>query len=494
VRVFGNIKSAKRLEPIDRIALPLLLLLGLLVGLLLWGGDRSRPYVRDFSWQGKPIGAADTFFVLTFNRPMDRASVEANLHIAPPLPGLVSWANRRLVYTLTTPARYETTYKVELQKVRQRIGSGKSGNLIKPFFGQFRTRDRAFAYIGVEGQEKGRLVLYNLTRQQKTLLTPKNWVVTDFKPYPTGDRILFAASDWSNYGPGLLEQQLYTVPTGLSVESASSPQRTPNVGKIVQVLDNSDYQNLKFDLSSDGQAIVVQRVNRLNADDAGLWVLRSNAPWQPLLKQAGGDFLIAPDSATLANTQGEGVSILPLIPQAKPLDFLPQFSQVLAFSRDGVQAAMVKSNSDATRSLFWVSNRGVEKELIRISGEFVEGEFDPSGQKLYCLMDRVLKDEQQLTIEAIDLKTRKTKPLIVFPKQRGDIEMSLSPDGLALLFDRVSIKQTLPASDELTTSTGSAIASSRLWLLPLEEKTSESANSTPQQELLLQGFHPRWLP
>ncbi|HEY9605037.1 MAG TPA: Ig-like domain-containing protein [Allocoleopsis sp.] len=153
--------------------MPLILVLGLLVVVLLCGGDRTRPYVRDFSWQGKPIGSADTFFVLTFSRPMDHSSVEANLHIAPPLPGLVSWAGRRLVYTLTTPARYETTYKVELQKVRQRMGSGKSGNFIQPFVGQFRTRDRAFAYIGVEGQEKGRLVLYNLTHQQKTLLTPK---------------------------------------------------------------------------------------------------------------------------------------------------------------------------------------------------------------------------------------------------------------------------------------------------------------------------------
>jgi hypothetical protein len=492
--VFRKIKNAKRLEPIDRVTLPLILLLSLLVGLLLWGGDRSRPYVRDFSWQDKPVGAADTFFVLTFSRPMDHASVEANLHIEPDLSGLVSWAGRRLVYTLTTPARYETTYKVEIQSAQQRIGREKSGNLIKPFVGQFRTRDRAFVYIGVEGEEKGRLVLYNLSRQQKTLLTPKNWVVTDFKPYPTGDRILFAASDWSNYGPGLIEQQLYTVTTGISVGSTSQPQRTLKAGRIEQVLDNSDYQNLKFDLSPDGEAIVVQRVNRLNVDDAGLWVLRPNAPWQLLLKQPGGDFLIAPDSATLANMQGEGIAIVPLTPQAKPLDFLPKFSQVLSFSRDGVQAAMVKLNSDATQSLFLVTNRGLEKELLRISGEFLEGAFDPSGQKLYCLMERRLEDEQQLTVVAIDLKTLKVEPLVVLPKQRRDIEMSLSPDGLALLFDRVSTKQTLPENDDLTTSTGSAIASSRLWLLPLEQRTSESTNSTPQQELPLQGFHPRWLP
>ena len=43
VKAFGIVKNAKRLEAIDRIALPLILLLGLLVSLLLYGGDRSRP-------------------------------------------------------------------------------------------------------------------------------------------------------------------------------------------------------------------------------------------------------------------------------------------------------------------------------------------------------------------------------------------------------------------------------------------------------------------
>jgi hypothetical protein len=33
-------------------------------------------------------------------------------------------------------------------------------------------------------------------------------------------------------------------------------------GNSTLVLDNRNYQNLKFDLSADGQTIVVQRVNR----------------------------------------------------------------------------------------------------------------------------------------------------------------------------------------------------------------------------------------
>ncbi|WP_349262624.1 Ig-like domain-containing protein [Allocoleopsis sp.] len=472
-----------------------MLVLSLLIGLVLGGGDRTRPYVREFSWQNKQVGAADTFFVLTFSRPMDHASVEANLHIEPPLPGKGSWAGRRLVYTLTNPAPYGATYKVELQKARQSMG--KAGNPMQPFVGEFRTRDRVFAYLGVEGDEKGRLILYNLTHHQKTLLTPKNWVVTDFKPYPTGDRILFAASDWSNYGPGLFEQQLYTVTTGLSGMSATQPQSTQKAGSIKLILDNLDYQNMKFDLSSDGQVIVAFRVNRHHIEDSGLWVLRPDAPWQLLLKQPGGDFLITPDSAAIANTQGEGVAILSLTSQAKPLDFLPKFDKVLSFSSDGIRAAMVKLNSDYTQSLFLVTNQGVQKELLKTNGEWLNCQFDASAKNLYCLMTQLVQgneSSQQLSILGIELQTFKVKPLLVLPNQ-SEIEMSLSPDGLALLIDRVVKKETLPSQEDLTTDVGSAIATSRLFLLPLVNSTSASSNSpVPHQEIPVPGFHPHWLP
>ena len=214
LRVFSKILKSKLRQPIDRVALTLMLVLSLLIGLLLWGGDRTLPYVRDFSWQNKQVGAADTFFVLTFSRPMDHASVESNLQIEPPLPGLISWSGKRLVYTLSNPAPYETTYNVKLQKARQKLGTEEGRNLMKPFVSQFRSRDRAFVYIGLEGEDKGRLILYNLTHNQKTFLTPKNWVVTDFKPYPDGDRILFSASERKTQ-----ERIQYTLKTGKTLRN-----------------------------------------------------------------------------------------------------------------------------------------------------------------------------------------------------------------------------------------------------------------------------------
>ena len=489
-----SVSSKSFLQPLDRVAIALMLVLSLLIGLLLWQGDAVAPRVRDFSWQDKQVGAEDRAFTLSFSRPMDIKSVEANLQIDPPLPGKAAWAGRRMVYTLLAPAPYGTSYQVQLHGARDQFTEeGNSRRLIQPFNGAFKSRDRALVYLGVEGEEQGRLVLYNLTQQQKTILTPKNLVVVDFKPYPAGDKILFSATERTGNRQTSLSSQLYTVTTGIHSDST---------GSVDVVLDSKDYQNLKFDLSADGKTIVVQRVSQRNPGEFGLWVLRPNTKPQPLETEPGGDFIITPDGAAVAVAQGQGVAILPLESEAKkPLDFLPQFGMVLDFAQDGFQAAMVKFNSDYTRSLFLVTNQGVQKQLLRTTGSILSCQFDPLSPKLYCLLTQLLGGEEyqeQPYLAAIDLKTGKQKPLVVLPNQR-DVQMSLSPDGLALLFDQV-VTATTPSdasqSNVPRTNEGEAIATSRLWLLPLLSATSVEGTPTQLQpeQLPLPGFHPRWLP
>jgi len=481
----------KRFGPIDRTAVSLMVLLSLAIGFLLLGGDRSLPKVRDFSWQNKQVGARDTAFILTFSRPMDHPSVEANLHVEPPLPGKISWSGRRLVYTLIAPPQYDRTYTISLQQAREKLGSEKQGNAIAPFVSQFNTPDRAFVYTGTEAAEKGRLILYNLTRKQKIILSPENLVVKDYRIYPAGDRILFSASEWSKYQPGLYEQSLYAVTTGRSSDPAQKP------GSIQQILGNQDYENLKFDLSPDGKAIAIQRAKRGNAEDIGLWVVRSetSAIPQRLLSRPAGEFAIAPDSATLANPQADGIAILSLTPNVKPLEFIPSFRRVFSFTPDGRESAMLKYNSDFTQSIFLVTNQGLQKELIRTAGEFLNCQFDPRNPQLYCLLTRRKPGKEfseQLTLEAIDLKTFQVKSLLVLPDQI-ETKMSLSPDGLELLLDRVVAKKSEPVTGDLRTDAGSAIGSSTLLLIDLENSTKFNDIPSPQ-ELPVKGFRPRWLP
>ncbi|MDX2096722.1 MAG: hypothetical protein SFW36_03015, partial [Leptolyngbyaceae cyanobacterium bins.59] len=220
---------------------------------------------------------------------------------------------------------------------------------------------------------------------------------------------------------------------------------------------------------------------------------------RPLANQPGGDFLITPDSSALAIAQGEGLAIIPLQPQeqstSKPLDFLPKFGMVLSFARDGSQAAMVKFNKDYTRSLFLVTNQGVQKEVFRIQGSILSAQFDWQKQKLYCLLTRVLPGEiyqEQPYVAIVDIKTGKLTPWVALPIQQG-IQMSLAPDGLALLLD-----QAVTASDSqssgLRNIEGKGIATSRIWLLPIVGGDGETQAKVQPEALPLLGLYPRWLP
>jgi len=99
--------------------------------------------------------------------------------------------------------------------------------------------------------------------------------------------------------------------------------------------------------------------------------------------------------------------------------------------------------------------------------------------------------QEQPYLTAIDLKTGKQTPLVVLPNQ-PDVEMSLAPDGLALLFDQVVTATTPSNSSQINIPQqlkGEAITSSRLWLPscpphPLEERLPNyNQNNLP-------GFHP----
>lgn len=495
------IKSA--LQPVDKLSLSLIMAFSIVIGGLVWGGKACKdrclihtgPKVKEFSWGNKQIGAEDNSFILTFDRPMDQTSVEQNLIIDPPLPGKISWAGRRLAYTLKTPVPYGETYQVNLTGAREHFQHKESGQTLKPFNSQFTSRDRAFAYIGTQPNEQGQLILYNLSKNKKTILTPPNLVVMDFKFFPQGDKILFSAAQKSRGSFGIRELELYTVAT--TVTGDSKQELLP---KIELVLDNKNYQNNKFDLSSDGENIVVQRVNRENAADFDLWMVKPGSKPERL-KAPGGDFIITPDGKSIAVAQGQGIAIIPLKSGAQPLEFLPKFGQVLSFSRDGSAAAMVNFNTDNAnlryiRSLYYVNNQGVQKELLKVEGSIIDCQFNPNGTAIYCLLTQLLEKEEyveQPYFAKIDIQTGQVIPLVSLPDYR-DIKISLAPDGLGILFDQVITRYDPTPNDPLTTDSGEAIVGSRLWLLIPPNGKPVKGTKPDLEALPLVGFRPQWSP
>jgi hypothetical protein len=511
------IKSYKSFQALDRVAIAMMLFLSILISLMIWQGDAVRPIVRNFTWENKRIGAEDTAFSLTFSRPMDTKSVEENLKVCPVenkqetenfqdcpvLPGKISWAGRRMVYTLVAPAPYGTEYTVTLQGARDKFSETESKKReIQPFIGNFSSRNRALTYIGADEEYQGKLVLYNLTKEEKKVLTPKDLIVMDFEPFPNGEKIIFSAR--SSQNPDLLSAQIYTVTTGITYNTDKEPE---SPGKIDLILDNKDYQNLKFDLSSDGQTIVIQRGKRDNPGDFGLWYIsmaensnREKPTANRLQSQPGGDFLITPDSKAVAVAQGQGTAIISLEGDtSKPLDFLPQFGLVQAFAKDGSQAAMVKFNTDYTRDLFLVTNQGTQKQLLKTTGSILGCHFDPASPTIYCLLTQLVSQEQYIEqpyLVAINLKTLEQKPLLMLPPAQRNVQMSLAPDGLGILFDQiVEIEDNtkLPANF-LKTDDGAPIATSSLWLMPLLPSGDQAELEIKPEQLPLIGFHPHWLP
>ncbi|MFN6275054.1 MAG: Ig-like domain-containing protein, partial [Microcystis sp.] len=289
----------KRLAWFDRLVLASILALIAAISSILIQGNQVPTRGENFSWQGRKIGVRDNYFTLSFNRPIDRSDIETSLVINPPLPGKISWAGDRLTYTLTELPIYGKKYQVKLP-----IAQGED------FIGEFYSHDRAFAYIGVNQEERGRLIVCNIiqgpnnvTELKKTILTPGDLVVTDFQIYPRGDRILFSAFDRSDLGRDTPKQQLYTITTGLNHDEHG--QNLPS-GRIERFLDAKTYQNLRFDLSDNGKTLIVQRINHGNPGDASLWVIRDDGQSRPLGMQ-GDNFLLSPDGKKAVVSQTGGV-------------------------------------------------------------------------------------------------------------------------------------------------------------------------------------------
>jgi hypothetical protein len=499
---------------LDRLAITLMAILLVLTGLVLAIGDKSAPYIREFSWQNQEIGADDTAFTVNFSRSMDRAKVESQLQVTrlptdqnpserlpidQILPGKISWAGKKMLYTLDRPIPYGNQYQLELQGVSAANNNGQPiGRVMNPFASKFTIRERAFAFIGVTGPHQGRLVLNHFGKNPEVVLTPANLSVTDFRFLPKGNGIIYSAissTDQAANTPLLANQKIYRMK--INDQQQGDPSEL--------VLDSQEYQNIKFDLAPDGKNIVVQRINRQNSQDAGIWSLGLETGAVPKKISQGGDFLITPDSAAIAVAEGQGVAITPLTPAVQPWDFLPKFGMVLGFARDGQAAVMVKFNNDYTRALFLVTNQGEQKELLKIKGDFKVAQFSPDGKTLYCITEEQAAgaDNESETADqnsapqpyliAIDIATAKAAAVLQLPPQPGII-LSLSPDGRALMFDQVVTGQKVAGTKTLSTPDGQAIQQGMIWLLPLPSTIAGFQEKIQPEQLPVAGFYPQWAP
>jgi hypothetical protein len=502
--------NIRPISPLDRTALILMGILMALTVILLAIGDRSAPYVREFSWAGRRIGAEDNSFALRFSRSMDRPKVEAQIQVKPNsnnpqsqfqpidqvMPGKISWSGKKMLYTLNAPLPYSKSYELKLQDVTAASNDGQSiGKDITPFIQAFNTREKMFGYIGTDGANRGRLMLQRFDQTIKSntadksppsvAITPAEYLVKDFHFTPEGAGVFFSALSATDSNELLSRQKIYR-------STLQNPE--PKL-----VLDSNEYQNIRFDLANDGKILVVHRVGIKNPSDFGIWVIDAQQGTTMQRISQGGNFKITPDSASIAVSEGQGVALKPLIPGTDSTEFMAKYGQLLSFSPNGAAAALEKYNDDSSRDLFLVTNQGVEKKLLNVKGEIQATQFAADARTLYAITaeyPQSLKEPDssntgekysaQPYLMSIDLTTFKVEQLLKMPQQQG-ITLSLAPDGRSLLFDQI-VTGTTPSPKRLTAADGQSIDQGMIWMLDLSQP------KTKPELLPITGYYPRWAP
>ena len=161
----------------------------------------------------------------------------------------------------------------------------------------------------------------------------------------------------------------------------------------------------------------------------------------------------------------------------------------------GVSAIMVNYNKDnpdlrGKRSLVYVNNLGVTKDLLNLEGSILDCKFHPNAIDLYCLLTKLEKAEkyrEKPYLAQINLQTGKTSTILTLPEYQ-DSKISMAIDGLGLLFDQVLTTDSVSAVNAPTNNSGEAIIDSRLWLLITASETHRL------EKLPSVGIHPQWLP
>jgi len=138
--------------------------------------------------------------------------------------------------------------------------------------------------------------------------------------------------------------------------------------------------------------------------------------------------------------------------------------------------------------------------LLTTEGSILSAQFDPTRTWIYSLVTQRLSGDrpndpfiEQPILTAVSLDSGERIDLLKLPIQR-EIQMSLAPDGLGLLFDQTVTVDDPNNAGALRSAGGEAIATSRLWFFPILKDEAEKPTPVEPQELPLRGLRPRWLP
>jgi Tol biopolymer transport system component len=430
---------------LEQVFFPFTIAIGLALGSMLLLGDQTKPQVKNSNLTDQKLRPEKAQMLFTFNRPMDRASIQRGFTLNPPVMGKFSWSGKRFAFTPASPLVYGQKYDLRV------TGKDQIGKAMVPFKSTITTPARKFFYIGTEGSEKDHLIAvdFDFDRKQQQQLTPDNQIVLKFIPHPDGNKLYYLAFRPEDK-TGLSEQDYQSL---YEVKFAQ-----PDKPSSQAIADFKQWSNIDFTLSPDGKNLLIQRLKKSSTPEFGLWLLdtnESNLDWQPFYySQLSGAISFTPDSGALAGIDSGGLVIAPLSTEKrnKPQpEFITGYAQFFDFSADG-QSALVSRYTAAFRSeLVILRTNGQVRKLITTGAILSQAKFDPLGQYIYVILlfePKRVEDREHYQLVRFDLKTGKQKELWN-QMDRNLNAFDLSPDGKYILAEHA---KSVPLKSKLRLS------------------------------------------
>lgn len=480
------VETARIFNRMALVAIGGLSLLIALVVLLGQGSDRwERLQVSAFSWENYQVGAADRGFRLGFNRWIEDENLGDYLTIDGELRGRAIAQGKDLVYLLDELPVYGQGYQVKLTPPTDT----EDFPPMKPFLARFSSRDRALLYVGILEEERGQLILFNFTTQTKTVLTPMDLVVNQYRPSTHGDRIFFTAYP-RNSESGKLGQELYSVTTGLNYRPTAAPIPAKKITKIL----GKDYQNANFDVAQFQDTLVIRRTHLEDPTDSSLWVIEPDRPPRSL-GITGERFKVAPDGKKVVVAREQKLAIVPLQAHQGSISYVDGYDRILDFSADGEQKIVLDRSQPGQSTLAWLDHNNQPQIIFSSDQPIIDCLLEPrQEQLLYCQIadsaGETMADEYSLVL--VDRNTGQKADLLSLPNYR-DVHLSMAPDGLGLLFDQV-MTGNAPSNTMPITRTGQGVDTGNIYLLPLVAQTNLEEPQRLGAELLGVGYNAQWLP
>lgn len=404
----------------------------LIITLLLLIGDRTEPRVVQFSLENKTVSAKTSQLTFTFNREMDKKSVESGFLLSPMIDGTFSWSGRKVAYTFTKPPEYKTHYAISLKKA-----TDKDGKTLTDYESHFDSRSPILSYIGTEGDEYRKIILHDSETNTHEILPTGDLRVLQIFPHPSGRYILFYAIEKNIPETTSLEeyQELYSI----NIESK----------EIKKLADNKGFRNSTLSISPDGSLLFIRREEvdekRLVARSDRLWFSSFPEPnWQPFWYESGNPPVhFTPDGrSVLVWNIREGFMLLPTSQGDRAPEQIGNFERSFGFSSDGTKALFTEFETEGTtRNLNHIIvfyNKGEKTPLLKETGSIISPTFTKDGRFFYYLLMK--KEDNTLGaplfhMYAYDFDKNAVRPITTDPAYSEE-QFSISPDESTVVFER----------------------------------------------------------